>query len=945
MKHLYSYLILLFLISPLLQAQSNVNGTFDSFEDFSTITKMPFTMPDGVELMTDVYLPITSDSLVLPLELEGIGEISLELIPKGIQWVVYDSIENEPNPNPFQLPFIFLRTPYDKDTEEGGFVANILGYGFAIQDLRGRYESEGVYFPMYSDGWEKNAYHPEYSHAADVTDLSSPFNGNKHEDGYNSVQYLVNDLTGSFDLDGDGTAETTAPFCNGSVGMLGGSALGNTQYQAAAARKINPNEKGLKCLVPAVATNEHFNSTAYNNGVLRESLVRGWLYGQIVDLEDEFIDIDDDLQNDIHTAADYNLQNKNQVAELCVEYSSEYQFEGNVASAYPNSIMRSDFDASRAPVDSEGLSNANGLYSRYSNMEVPMYHLSGWWDIFVSGQIDTYNRLMNNLSEEGGNKKFQKIVIGPYAHQTLGSRTTGDQIYKENVNDVLNADFSNISIDNVDVEGLLQSEVALWYRQHLNYRQGLGEPKVRIPESQRWQETSLGEVRVPSEDYYVGLMDMLNFLSGKAELPAIKLEINSPLGLIPLEFPIPQLTEPLLEIPGEALSPIAERDFSDVPNFRFYVPGPLNDGIAANENVGNYWFSSDVFPLTRTEGVEYEEFYLHENQSINAEMPSENEGILFYTHDPNNPVQTTGGGNMLVRTPNNSRNSQGQMNLANPAWSNLTMNNEGVLQFTSEIIEDSLTIMGYPKAKIYAASNPDGASSGLTDTDFFVRILDVYPDGRELFVVEGAVNARAREYARSLADGAENINAPFSNINIGEVYEYEFELLPIAYTWGAGHQMKVLISSSNYNRYQVNANVPIEEGEFFRRQPNDGKTYNFNGVEMSPRIATQSIYFSPNEPTSISLPIFKGVDVAIGDTSVEDLAVRIYPNPASSHLQIEAEKSGAYHLTIRNLMGQILLQKDFENRVEVDLKGLAVGMYLVEVNGEDGKMVEKVVVR
>ncbi len=800
-------------------------------------------MPDGVELMTDVYLPITSDSLVLPIDLGALGTINLELIPKGIQWIVYDSIHNEPNPNPFQLPFIFLRTPYNKSTEDGGFAANILGYGFAIQDLRGRYESEGVYLPMYSDAWQKNAYHPEFSHGVDVTAMSSPYNGNKHEDGYNSVQYLLNQLTGSFDLDGDGALETNAPYCNGSIGMLGGSALGITQYQAASAQAVDPNKSGLKCLVPAVATNEHYNSTAYNNGVFRESLVRGWLFGQLIDLEDEFIDIDDDLQNNIHTAADYQLSNKNQVAEGCVQYASDFNING-LANAYPNNVTRGDFDASFAPVNSDGNSTSNGIYSRYGNMEVPMYHLTGWWDIFINGQIDTYNHLMENLSEEHGNKSFQKLVIGPFAHQTIGSRTTGDQIYKENVSDIFNADFSNININNIDIQSLLESEVVLWYRQHLNHRQGIGEPKVRIPESQTFQTTAIGEVRVPSEDYYVDLVDMLNFLSGKTELPPIKLEIISFLGTNEVEFPIPQLDAPLLEIPGEALEGIGQKDFSDVPNIRFYVSGPLNDGITANENVGNYWHASDVFPLTETEGVQYEDYYLHQNQAINSEPPMENEGILFYTHDPDNPVITTGGSNMLVRTPNNSRNSQGQMNLANPAWESLTLNNESILQFTSEPIEDSLTIMGYPKATIYAASNPNGTSSGLTDTDFFVRILDVYPDGKELFVVEGAVNTRARDYVRSLVDGQENINAAFTNINIGEVYEYHFELLPIAYTWGAGHRMKVLISSSNYNRYQVNANVPISEGDFFRRQPNDGQTYSFNGVEMAPRVATQSIYFS-----------------------------------------------------------------------------------------------------
>lgn len=62
----------------------------------------------------------------------------------------------------------------------------------------------------------------------------------------------------------------------------------------------------------------------------------------------------------------------------------------------------------------------------------------------------------------------------------------------------------------------------------------------------------------------------------------------------------------------------------------------------------------------------------------------------------------------------------------------------------------------------------------LTDTVFFVRKVDVYPDGAEYFVVEGAINARTRVYAKSLLDKEEDINTLFSNIEIGEVYGYAF---------------------------------------------------------------------------------------------------------------------------------------------------------------------------
>ena len=74
------YLFILFLISLIYQAKSQtkyfpipgaieirgdkINGTLDDLTDFSTRTQVPFTMPDGTKLMTDIYLPILQDSFV-----------------------------------------------------------------------------------------------------------------------------------------------------------------------------------------------------------------------------------------------------------------------------------------------------------------------------------------------------------------------------------------------------------------------------------------------------------------------------------------------------------------------------------------------------------------------------------------------------------------------------------------------------------------------------------------------------------------------------------------------------------------------------------------------------------------------------------------------------------------------------------------------------------------
>jgi hypothetical protein len=72
-------------------------------------------MSDGVQLMTDVYLPVTQDSL--SISLPGFGDnISIEVIPKGMQYIIFDSLNGQINESPYEMPVIFIRTPYDKNT-------------------------------------------------------------------------------------------------------------------------------------------------------------------------------------------------------------------------------------------------------------------------------------------------------------------------------------------------------------------------------------------------------------------------------------------------------------------------------------------------------------------------------------------------------------------------------------------------------------------------------------------------------------------------------------------------------------------------------------------------------------------------------------------------------------------------------------------------------------
>src|SRR5215470_17807508 len=91
-----------------------------------------------------------------------------------------------------RFPVLLVRTPYDKTNElEFGVKAASRGYVAIAQDVRGRYQSEGEWYPF----------------------------KNESQDGYDTVEWAA-----------------TLPYANGKVGMFGGSYVGATQFLAAIAK-------------------------------------------------------------------------------------------------------------------------------------------------------------------------------------------------------------------------------------------------------------------------------------------------------------------------------------------------------------------------------------------------------------------------------------------------------------------------------------------------------------------------------------------------------------------------------------------------------------------------------------------------------------------------------------------------------------------------------------
>ena len=116
-----------------------------------------------------------------------------------------------------QFPVLLQRTPYDKNNGVSfGLQGAARGYIMIIQDVRGRYTSEGEWYVF------------------------------KHEseDGYDAVEWAA-----------------ALPYSNGKVGMWGGSYVGATQMLAAIAHP--PHLAGL---CPVVTASNYHENWTYQGG-------------------------------------------------------------------------------------------------------------------------------------------------------------------------------------------------------------------------------------------------------------------------------------------------------------------------------------------------------------------------------------------------------------------------------------------------------------------------------------------------------------------------------------------------------------------------------------------------------------------------------------------------------------------------------------------------------
>jgi putative CocE/NonD family hydrolase len=195
----------------------------------------------------------------------------------------------------------------------------------------------------------------------------------------------------------------------------------------------------------------------------------------------------------------------------------------------------------------------------------------------------------------------------------------------------------------------------------------------------------------------------------------------------------------------------------------------------------NQWRSFEQWPPP---GTEPRSFYLAgdgrantpsgDGQLVDAAPPETANDT--YVYDPRDPVPTLWGGSTFTVATEQSPLAE----------------RRDILVYQTAPLDVPLETIGYGEVVLYAVSDR-------LDTDFFVRLIDVHPNGKAYDLCEGMVRARHRESLEKV-----------TLLTPGETVEYRIRLRPTAHRFLPGHRMRLDVTSSDFPSYDRNHNTAAD---------------------------------------------------------------------------------------------------------------------------------------
>eukprot|EP00604_Paraphysomonas_vestita_P002549 CAMPEP_0174818130 /NCGR_PEP_ID=MMETSP1107-20130205/756_1 /TAXON_ID=36770 /ORGANISM="Paraphysomonas vestita, Strain GFlagA" /LENGTH=568 /DNA_ID=CAMNT_0016029579 /DNA_START=107 /DNA_END=1813 /DNA_ORIENTATION=- len=260
----------------------------------------------------------------------------------------------------------------------------------------------------------------------------------------------------------------------------------------------------------------------------------------------------------------------------------------------------------------------------------------------------------------------------------------------------------------------------------------------------------------------------------------------------------------LFEVYG--IRPVARRN---IKNITFYV---MSSNDEAGKQAGQYWTSLETWPTPKMTN-----YYFHSDGTLSTSRPSTSEKVdhTSYKVDPANPVVTVGGNNLPP-------DIGGSINCG-PMDQSEVDKRDDVLLFQTPPLSSDLPLTGGLYATLYV-------SSDVIDTDFMVKISDLYPTGEAILIQDNAIRMRWRE------GGLKPVY-----MKEGVVYEVTINLWNTSWIIPAGHSLRVSVQSSNNPRFSVN--------------PHNGLLLNDPLYPGENIVATNTLYHSFKYPSHITLPV------------------------------------------------------------------------------------------
>jgi putative CocE/NonD family hydrolase len=307
-------------------------------------------------------------------------------------------------------PVLLSRLPYGKDASPG-FLGGVLlldpmqlarrGFVVVIQDTRGRFKSDGEWLPLTFE----------------------------REDGYDTVEWAA-----------------TLPGSNGRVGMFGGSYFGYTQWAAAGQRPPS-----LSAIAPVMCWSDPLDGLFARGGALEWGTVVPWSLRMGANVIDR-LNIDEPERVRRREAL---IDDRDQIVraywELPVTANPVLQRHG-----FP------DLGAVRM-LDDEQVVERVRVTDDYDSIQVPTFHVTGWYDMCLQGTVDNYMAMVRRGHDA-------RLVIGPWSHDPHGyADPIGEEVFG------LRASFFDAPVH--DGRDLRAFQLA-WFRRHL-----YPDPTVALPEA------------------------------------------------------------------------------------------------------------------------------------------------------------------------------------------------------------------------------------------------------------------------------------------------------------------------------------------------------------------------------------------------------------------------------------------------------------------------------